>query len=147
MSYINYSGYTDFSDRTREAFIDKILYRLDCIFSDWLYGSYYDGDLLSCMMNDPEYTDLNDLFVELHIYFKRDLDVRFYSITPYFWLEARGMTEFPKRKSVDSCARTFSMHGPNGEVERVPCGVARPVIDTPRRSTRVKYPRDFYYGY
>ena len=158
---MSHFGYTEFSDRIREAFIDKILYRLDCIYSDWLYGTYYDGDLLSCMMNDPEYTDLNDLFVELNIHFRHDLDARFYSISPFFWLDVRGMTKFPKRKSVDYRARTFSMHGPDGEVQRVPCGVARPVDfcpipvalpvesveHVPRRSTRAKKQREFYYGF
>jgi hypothetical protein len=172
---MSYLGYTDFSDRTRKDFMDKILYRLDCIYSGWLYGEYYDGDLHSCMMNDPEYTDLNNLFVELNIHFRPDLDVRFYSFSPSFWLDVRGFSDFPTRQTFYHYtpnelkmevkfkrARTFVMHGPDGEVKHVPCdvwppvesdclvshtSVARPVVDTPRRSTRVKYPRDFYYGY
>ena len=128
----NFSAYTEFSDQTRIEFIDKILYRFECIYSNWLYGSYYDADLETCMSEDPEYCDLNNLFVKLHMKFRPDIHYRKWSVTPWHWLEAREMTRFPKRHTV--------VTEPLSED-------ARPIIATPRRSTRVKFPREFYYGY
>jgi hypothetical protein len=161
-------GYTEFSNETRDKFLGQIYNRMDTIFGNWLYGEYYDCDLRCAIEDDVEVNDLCTLYDFLHDSFRSDVNERYNMIGFQQWLWCRhGLTGNPSRacesyfKSVDSRARTFSMHGPDGEVQRVPCEVARPVDfcpipvalpvelveHVPRRSTRAKKQREFYYGF
>ena len=152
-------GFTDFSKETRTKFRDCIYDRMDTVFMNWVYGEYNDTDLEYVFDEDPETNELCRMFEILYCNFVPGPSYE--HVSKYHWLADRAcLTDFPSRQTFYHYkpnelkmevkfkrARTFSMHGPDGEVQCVPCGVARPVVDTPRRSTRVKYPREIYYVY
>jgi hypothetical protein len=155
-------GWTEFPDESRDMFLNRIYDRMDTIFGNWLYGEYDDCDLRCAIESDGDVNHLCYLYDLLHDEFRDDVNERYNMIGVKQWLWCRHeLSNYPTRE-MRKYYKSFSMHGPDGEVERVPCGVwppvesnclvshtmvARPVVDTPRRSTRVKYPRDFYYGY
>jgi hypothetical protein len=162
-------GWTEFPDESRDMFLNRIYDRMDTIFENWLYGEYDDCDLRCAIEVDGDVNHLCYLYDLLHDAFRFDVNERYNMIGVKQWLWCRhGLSQYPTRamrtyyvESVDSRARTFSMHGPDGEVQRIPCEVARPmdfcpipvalpvesVEHVPRRSTRAKKQREFYYGF
>jgi hypothetical protein len=167
---MNLFGFTDFSKETRTKFRDCIYDRMDTVYSNWLYGEYDSAtciaDLECVLDDDPEVNEMCVMYGILYRTFKPHRT--FTNVSKFDWLAERaGLDSFPTRETnyyytpglirewgdCSDTHRIFSMHGPDGEVQRVRVArpvadrIARPVVDTPRRSTRVKYPRDFYYGY
>jgi hypothetical protein len=148
-------GYTDFDFETRSEIVDKFFARCDTVFSNWLAGEYASYcSLEDAICDDPEARDLKDIHWCLYCHFTGDYDGKYYNyLEASDWLvEHMGMTQWPTRVSrvvpQFQSARTFSMHGPSGEVEHVPVvQYARPVAHVARRSTRVKKQREFYYGF
>jgi hypothetical protein len=131
--------FTSFTNKQRNDMIEKIFERMDSVFFNWNSGEYGSDcerdNLESVMDNDFELCDLKHVFHCLHVTFRPDLCKYDYMVTMDDWLAERYV-----ELRIPSGLRRFLVPG-------YKCLRARPVIDTPRRSTRVKYPRDFYYGY
>jgi hypothetical protein len=150
-------GFTEFGNETRDKFRDTIFERMDTVFSNWLYGEYDDCELDYIIENDLEVRSMCSIYESLWATFRVGINY----VDKFDWLESRGMSHFPTRASrvvsIDNRtiprlapialfqrARTFSMHGPSGEVEHV----VEPMTErAPRRSTRAKKQREFYYGF
>ena len=163
----SFFGYTEFSNETRDKFLNRIYDRMDSVFGNWLYGEYDDCDLRCVIEDDGEVNDLCTLYDFLHDTFRSDVNERYNMIGVKQWLWCRHeLSNYPTR-AMRTYYQLFESRS-ESDVESVdsralvPCGVwppvepnclvshtmgARPVVDTPRRSTRVKYPREFYYGY
>ena len=154
-----FEGFTNFSMCTRHELNKEIMKAYDVVYSNWLAGEYDPSEALSeAMLFDKKARDLRDLHYCLWEVFPQDRLYRdYWCPAPKDWLRFQGMTEWPTRVVNFYGARTFSMHGPSGEVERVSdlTSMAIPVLEpirrdsvsVARRSKRVKYARDFYYGY
>jgi len=150
-------GWTEFSDETRDMFLKRIYDRMDTIFGNWLYGEYEYCDLRCAIESDGDVNHLCYLYDLLHDTFRFDVNKRYNMIGVKQWLWVRhALDHYPTREM-----RKYYVHGPDGEVQRVPCEVARPVdfcpipvalpVESvehePRRSTRVKRQTEFYYGF
>lgn len=187
-----FGPYSDFSWSTRQEVVKQIYEAYDVVFNEWLAGNYDPLESLKeAMIYDDKANDLRDVHWTLWNYYpadRSDCD-EYWCPKPDDWLKYNSnMTKWPTRDYRTGQffgARTFSMHGPSGEVEPIPVAlpvalpvaipvlqpirqtkrrkvdleeltpseefdlesVALPVEPVVRRSKRVKYARDFYYGY
>jgi hypothetical protein len=156
-------GYTDFQPETRVELAQKIFARMNTVFSNWLAGEYKNPVLKEVLEDDVEVNNLQDLYWCLWCHFNGNCSgLGYYCPDAHDWLaEEMEMTQWPTRVTRVTMpdfqrARTFSMHGPNGEVIHVNT-VPKPhssralfidnVEQVSRRSTRAKKQREFYYGF
>lgn len=155
-----FGPYNDFSYSTRQEIVNQIYVAYDVVFKEWLAGKYDPRQTLKeAMLYDDKAIDLRDVHWTLWNYYPTDRVHynEYWCPGPEDWLKYNtNMTQWPTRVDNFQGARTFSMHGPSGEVCPIP--VALPVggVDSdseitvghvPRRSTRAKRQTEFYYGY
>ncbi len=171
-----FGPYSDFSFSTRQEVIKQIYEAYDVVFNEWLAGEYDPLETLKeAMIYDDKATDLRDVHWTLWNYYPMDRVHynEYWCPGPEDWLKYNSnMTQWPTRdyrtgqffgvktfsvalpvalpvaipvlEPIWQRARTFSMHGPSGEVEHV----VEPMTErAPRRSTRAKKQREFYYGF
>jgi hypothetical protein len=123
----------------------KIYDRMDVVYSEWQSGKYRNKDLRRALEDDWDVIAMTCRWRQI----TND------NITPDDWAaERQGVDELdylnnrtiPRLEPIAlfQRARTFSMHGPSGEVEHV----IEPMAGrAPRRSTRAKKQREFYCGF
>ena len=156
---MSFLGFNDFSDSIRSDFIERIYYRMDTIYSNWLSGEYYDCDLETCVDSDFEVRELQTVWFLLHRHFRSESIDEFGIVNGTNWLADRlEMDEFPTRvtrvivpRDLGYTASGFqylrSMPRDFESVCESDSDDSVSVADTPRRSTRVKKQREFYYGF
>ena len=169
-------GYSDFEYETRSEIVDKLFARWDTVFQNWLGGEYGKNVWLEDVLTaDPEAQDLKDIHWCLYCHFTGDYDGKYYNyLEASDWLlEHSGLRRWPL--SLREYKRELELLTP--VICPIPCAlpvipvlepikrrkvdleeltpseesdlesVALPVEPVVRRSKRVKYARDFYYGY
>ena len=150
---MEFFGFTEFSDKTRLEFCERIFDRMDTIYSNWLYGEYSNPNLEEVIYDDYECNALVHMFEILHYKFRPDLLNWDFEVTPRDWLAERLlMTQFPSRVTRIYSANDLRLHRYLSRATIITdCDSdsddSESVADTPRRSTRVKKQREFYYGF